>query len=205
MGKGAMGKGLIETIHLPKSWKIVSIKEIAGIIVPTRDKPKRFCGDIPWITLPDIKDFFITDAIHQLSHTDAAAVGNRLMPSETVLSICAGSLGKVCLTTREVYANQQFYGLVSNRDLVEPIYLALSLGNLSESFYQGLAGVSTIGFFSKEKALSIKIPLPPLEEQQKFATIVQRFERLRTQQRESDRQAEHLSQSILHRAFRGEL
>ena len=149
MGKGAMGKGLIETIHLPKSWKIVSIKEIAGIIVPTRDKPKRFCGDIPWITLPDIKDFFITDAIHQLSHTAAAAVGNRLMPSETVLSICAGSLGKVCLTTREVYANQQFYGLVSNRDLVEPIYLALSLGNLSESFYLGLAGVSTIGFFSK--------------------------------------------------------
>lgn len=33
----------------------------------------------------------------------------------------------------------------------------------------------------------------------------QKFERLRTQQREVDRQAEHLFQTILHRAFRGEL
>jgi type I restriction enzyme S subunit len=41
--------------------------------------------------------------------------------------------------------------------------------------------------------------------QEKFAQIVQRFERLRIQQREGDRQAEHLFQTVLHRAFRGEL
>ena len=46
---------------------------------------------------------------------------------------------------------------------------------------------------------------PPLPLQEKFAQIVQRFERLRIQQREADRQAEHLFQTILHRAFRGEL
>lgn len=51
----------------------------------------------------------------------------------------------------------------------------------------------------------IRLFFPPLPLQQKFATIVQRFERLRAQQREADRQAEHLFQSILHRAFRGEL
>jgi len=47
--------------------------------------------------------------------------------------------------------------------------------------------------------------VPPLTLQEKFAQIVQRFERLRAQQREADRQAEHLFQTILHRAFRGEL
>jgi type I restriction enzyme S subunit len=49
------------------------------------------------------------------------------------------------------------------------------------------------------------LPLPPLPLQEKFAQIVQKYERLRTQQRESDRQAEHLFQTLLHRAFRGEL
>lgn len=49
------------------------------------------------------------------------------------------------------------------------------------------------------------ISLPPLPLQEKFAQIVQRFERLRAQQREADRQAEHLFQTVLHRAFRGEL
>jgi type I restriction enzyme S subunit len=49
------------------------------------------------------------------------------------------------------------------------------------------------------------IPVPPLLLQKKFAWIVQKFERLRTQQREAERQAEHLFKSLLHCAFRGEL
>jgi type I restriction enzyme S subunit len=47
--------------------------------------------------------------------------------------------------------------------------------------------------------------IPPLPLQEKFAQIVQKFERLRTQQWEGDRQAEHLFQTLLHRGFRGEL
>ena len=35
--------------------------------------------------------------------------------------------------------------------------------------------------------------------------IVHRFERLRAQQREAERQSEHLFQTLLHRAFQGEL
>ncbi len=45
----------------------------------------------------------------------------------------------------------------------------------------------------------------PLPLQEKFAAIVQKFERIRRQQREATRQAEHLFQTLLHRAFRGEL
>ena len=38
-----------------------------------------------------------------------------------------------------------------------------------------------------------------------FHTAIHKFERLRAQQREAQRQAEHLFQTLLHRAFRGEL
>lgn len=58
---------------------------------------------------------------------------------------------------------------------------------------------------SKEKLLEMLIPIPPFSLQEKFASIVQRFERLRAQQREATRQAEHLFQTLLHRAFRGDL
>jgi type I restriction enzyme S subunit len=51
----------------------------------------------------------------------------------------------------------------------------------------------------------LEVPIPPLPLQEKFAQIVQKFERLRTQQREAERQGEHLFQTLLHRAFRGEL
>lgn len=51
----------------------------------------------------------------------------------------------------------------------------------------------------------INILMPPLPLQEKFAEIVKNFERVRRQQREAARQAEHLFQTLLHRAFRGEL
>jgi type I restriction enzyme S subunit len=47
----------------------------------------------------------------------------------------------------------------------------------------------------------LRIPLPPLLLQQKFAGLVERVERLRAVQREALRQAEHLFASLLDRAF----
>ncbi|MBN1815148.1 MAG: restriction endonuclease subunit S [Anaerolineae bacterium] len=47
--------------------------------------------------------------------------------------------------------------------------------------------------------------MPPVSLQQQFTRIVHRVERLRAQQREAQRQAEHLFQTLLHRAFRGEV
>jgi type I restriction enzyme S subunit len=54
---------------------------------------------------------------------------------------------------------------------------------------------------NQEDVENFQIRVPPLPLQQKFATVVRRFERLRAQQREAARQAEHLFQTLLHRAF----
>lgn len=48
-------------------------------------------------------------------------------------------------------------------------------------------------------------PVPPLPHQNEFGAVAARFERVRAQQREAERQAEHLFQTLLQRAFRGEL
>jgi type I restriction enzyme S subunit len=47
----------------------------------------------------------------------------------------------------------------------------------------------------------LRIPLPPLPLQTRFAELVARHERLRAVQRESFRQAEHLFQTLLHQSF----
>jgi len=58
---------------------------------------------------------------------------------------------------------------------------------------------------SKEKLFEVRLPIPPENLQQEFAQVVQSYNRLRAQQREALRQAEHLFDALLHRAFRGEL
>ena len=51
---------------------------------------------------------------------------------------------------------------------------------------------------------SLRIPLPPITLQQKFAALVERVERLRAVQREALRLAEHLFAALLDRAFRAQ-
>ena len=60
---------------------------------------------------------------------------------------------------------------------------------------------STISHFTAEKFEELPALVPPLPLQQKFAALVERHERLRATQREALRQAEHLFQALLHRAF----
>jgi type I restriction enzyme S subunit len=56
-------------------------------------------------------------------------------------------------------------------------------------------------YINPTELVEMRVYTPPFTLQQKFARIVQKFERLRAQQREAERQAEHLFQTMLHRAF----
>ena len=60
---------------------------------------------------------------------------------------------------------------------------------------------TTIPHISPTEIQSFAFHLPPLPLQTRFAELVERHERLRAVQRESLRQAGHLFQSLLHRAF----
>jgi len=51
----------------------------------------------------------------------------------------------------------------------------------------------------------IKLPVLALSKQQKFANIVQKVEKLKDKQRESEKQLSNLFNSLMQKAFRGEL
>lgn len=56
-------------------------------------------------------------------------------------------------------------------------------------------------FMSTGSLGELRIPLPPIALQKRFADLLVRHERLRARHREALRQADHLFQSLLHRAF----
>lgn len=91
---------------------------------------------------------------------------------------------------------------------ITPLFVWVLFMNSSFQRELGNRATGTSGSMkniSMEDVLDLPAPLPPLPLQQKFARIVQQFERLRAQQREAERQAEHLFQTLLQRAFRGEV
>lgn len=58
---------------------------------------------------------------------------------------------------------------------------------------------------SMAKAKTLPITVPPFHLQERFVEIVHTFETIRRRQREAKRENEQLFQSLLHRAFQGEL
>jgi type I restriction enzyme S subunit len=94
-----------------------------------------------------------------------------------------------------------------NQARILPIYLFHYLSNERAKKARVIKYVtqSTISGINQDGVKRLEILIAPLPLQQNFAQIVRRFERLRAQQREAERQAEHLFGSLLHRAFRGEV
>lgn len=95
----------------------------------------------------------------------------------------------------------------ANRKLLENVYLDRYInGPFGRNFFTDSSNTTSgLNTISTGTVKRLPVALPPLPLQQKFAQVVQKYERLRAQQRESARQGEHLFQSLLHRAFRGEL
>jgi len=196
------GHPLAKTNSLAKS----KLREIISIIVPTRDKPKSFTGNIPWVTLPDLADsIYIDDSKYKLTKDEAKPTKTRLFPKETVILSCAGSLGKVAIAKREIYSNQQFYGLVCNKKRLLPEFLAFQLLMFGEDYYRRIGGTSTLTFFKKEAARNIEIILPEVGEQEKFAEIVKHVEEMRNNQKKAKKEIENLYDALMQKAFSGEL
>ena len=81
---------------------------------------------------------------------------------------------------------------------LDDIYLIHALMQAKLNQYADSSGQPLISQGRLEK---VALLVPPLPLQTRFAELVERHERLRAVQRESLRQAEHLFQSLLHRAF----
>ena len=93
-----------------------------------------------------------------------------------------------------------------NKKKAAPHYiLGLYRSKYGRDMIMKRANTATMTTIGQEGIGELACPLPPLPLQQQFAQIVGRVERLRAQQREAARQAEHLFQTLLHRAFRGEV
>jgi type I restriction enzyme S subunit len=69
------------------------------------------------------------------------------------------------------------------------------------SYIRTTAGQSNIGI---DGLAQILIPVPPVHLQNQYVKVIMRHQRLQVQQREALRQAEHLFQALLRRAFAGE-
>ena len=187
-----------------KGWSRESLTELGRIVTgstPPSAKAGMFGEGVPFVTPGDLEvDTLKTNRFL----TDAGAKHSRLVRKGSTLVCCIGAtIGKTD-QARTLSAFNQQINAVEWKPIIDDSY-GLFLMKFFSKEVAAKGRSTTLPILKKSAFEEIPVPIPPLPLQQKFADIVRRFERLCAQQREAERQAEHLFQTLLHRAFNGEL
>ncbi len=158
---------------IPEDWEVRKTGQVCGFIVPGRNKPRTFDGDIPWITTPDLQDGRVVNVSRlslMVSMEEAKAVGSKVVPAGAVLMSCAGELGIVAITGRDIVINQQLHAFLPST--IDGLFLAYAL-KTQTSYIDSVATQTAVPYLNKNNCNSIPIPLPPtLLEQKAIATAL---------------------------------
>jgi len=209
--EGKLTNKKVKEGELPKGWKMVKVGDICKCIVPNRDKPKSFSGNIKWVTTPNLSPNSIKlryDEIKMgLSESEVKEYNARVIPVGSVIMTCVGTFGLSAVVEKPIVINQQLHAFLSS-DSINPIFLAYCIKH-SKNYFEKKSTSTTIQYVNKENCNSMPILLPPISEQ---THIVEELEsklticdKIAETISQSLLQAETLRQSILKKAFEGRL
>ena len=162
---------------IPNNWVECALSDVCTeFIVPQRDKPKKFDGDIPWCRIEDIEGKYLNGSLSNrlVSRETIAEMNMRICPVGTVICSCSASIGTQAIVTKPCCTNQTFIGLVCNPKLIHNEYLYYFLSSQKEKFLEIGTG-TTIKYISREKFEGYHIPLPPLLEQEHIVERIDYF------------------------------
>jgi len=190
---------------IPKTWKIVRVGQVCRCIVPGRNKPKKFDGDIPWITLPDINGMYIESSKTGLgvSEQEIKRCGTKIIPPNSVIMSCVGKFGIAAVAKRSIVINQQLHAFICP-DNLDPYFLATAL-ILQKNYMLSLAAKTTVPYLNKAKCNSILIPLPPFEEQQNIVRILKKVDEKIEIERKNKEKLERIKQGLMDLLLTGKI
>jgi type I restriction enzyme, S subunit len=188
-----------DPVKNPKGWEVKPVIDTCeGCIVPGRDKPKSFTGNIPWITTDDLIHLWATEKSNKnlgLSEIELKEVKARRIPKDSVIMTCVGDLGIVSVAKKELVMNQQLHAFICG-DKIDKYFLAYSLSHRTDFMYK-MASTTTVPYMNKTVCNSIPIPTPPLPLQQHFAKIVEQIEAQKAQAQAALAESEALFEGLL--------
>lgn len=154
-----------------RGWDVRSVIEVADCIVPGRDKPKSFTGNIPWVTTDDLKHLGTTINSKKnigLSEKEIKEVKAKIIPKNSVIMTCVGDLGIVSIAGTNMVINQQLHSFQCKN--INSTFLMYAL-SLRKDYMIKRASSTTVPYMNKTVCNSIPIILPPKELQEKFSSI----------------------------------
>lgn len=189
----------------PKEWPVHRVGSVLDCIVPGRDKPKSFTGNIPWITTNDLYPLgFTKDSkiSFGLTENEILEVKAKVVPTGSVLMTCVGDLGVLSISGKDIVINQQLHAFLPSNE-VSNVFLMFAL-SFQKAFMLKMASNTTVPYMNKTICNSIPLILPPTHLQNRFSCIYEKTQNL-IKSKIGEIKSEELFSSLNQKAFAGEL
>lgn len=197
-----------DPITNPMGWKKTTCIHVADCIVPGRNKPKSFSGTyMPWITTGDLVDKKAINHSNSnliLSKEEIKEVRAKIIPENSIIFTCVGDLGIVSITKKPIVINQQLHSFQCKEDVVNNYFLMFNISMQKQYMYK-MATSTTVPYMNKTTCNNIPTILPPIELQNKFASIVEKIEAIKEKETQKLNHLETLHVSLMDKAFKGEI
>lgn len=158
-------------IDLPEGWVRTNgdnlFFQIVGGGTPSKSNVSFFQGNIPFMTVKDMKNRFISDTIDHISEEAIEYSSTIIVPADTLIVATRMSLGKIVRTQMATAINQDLKALFVadgiDKTFVEHWWC------YNSNLIQNLGTGTTVKGIRLEDIRSISVDLPPLNEQKRIA------------------------------------
>lgn len=151
----------------------VELNEICNLCIggtPLRDISEYYGGNNLWVSVKELNNNIIYDTKEHITNIGIKNSNVKLIPQNTILYSFKLSIGKIAISGKPLYTNEAIAGLIirdNNKIVMKYLYYVLCFINTFQS--KGCIGT---GSLNKKSLGKIKIPIIPLEKQNKIVTFL---------------------------------
>ena len=161
--------------ELPERWQISRLADLCEIRLgktPARGNRAYWEGDKPWAAISDLNNEVLTETKEGITEAAVSECGCKIVPAGTFLFSFKLTIGKMAFTGKPLFTNEAIAALPVKPGIkLEPEFLfyALKVVPLLEGVSDAAKGVT----LNKTSLAEIKIPVPPMAEQQRIVARVE--------------------------------